>query len=114
MRLFSPQINKALYLQVMKIKKEEIVQADSEDGQLAGEAMVEVIENQLAENNPPETKQTLKRLMETGETRENAIRYISCVLSVEIFGALKNNEPYNNERYINNLNALPELPWENE
>ena len=98
----------------MKKKKEEIVQADSEDGQIAGEAIVEVVENQLADNNPPETKQTLERLIDAGESRENAIRYIACALSVEIFGALKNKEPYNNERYINNLKALPELPWENE
>ena len=95
-------------------KKETIVDADSEDGQIAGEAIVEVVENQLVENNPPETKYTLERLMESGETRENAIRYIACALSVEIYGALKNNEPYNNERYINNLKALPELPWEDE
>lgn len=98
----------------MKKKKEPIVRADCEDGQIAGEAIVEVIENQLAENNPPETKQTLERLNKGGESRENAIRYIACALSVEIYGALNNNEPYNNERYINNLKALPELPWENE
>ena len=98
----------------MKKKKEAIIRADSEDGQIAGEAIVEVVENQLAENNPPETKHTLERLMKAGETRENAIRYIACALSVEIYGALKNKEPYNNERYINNLKALPELPWENE
>lgn len=98
----------------MKKKKETIVRADSEDGQVAGEAIVEVVENQLAENNPPETRQTLERLMKTGESRENAIRYIACALSVEIYGALKNNEPYNNERYINNLKALPELPCEIE
>ena len=98
----------------MKKKKETLVNADSEDGQIAGEAIIEVVENQLAENNTPETKVTLERLMKAGESRENAIRYIACALSVEIYGALKNKEPYNNERYINNLKALPELPWENE
>jgi hypothetical protein len=98
----------------MNKKKETIVRADSENGQVAGEAIVEAVENQLAENNPPGTKETLERLMKTGESRENAIRYIACALSVEIYGALKNHEPYNSERYINNLKALPELPWENE
>jgi len=52
----------------MKKKKETIVRADSEDGQVAGEAIVEVVENQLAENNPPETRRTLERLMKTGES----------------------------------------------
>jgi hypothetical protein len=96
----------------MKKKTEQIVQADSEDGQLAGEAIVEVIENQLADNNPPETRKTLDRLIKLGETRENAIRYIATALSVEIFGALKHQEPYNNERYIKNLKALPKLPYD--
>ena len=96
----------------MKKRNEKIVQADSEDGQKAGEALVEVIENQLIENNPPETKQALERLMKSGESRENAIRYIAAVLTVEIFGALKNQEPYDNGRYIKNLKALPKLPDE--
>ena len=96
----------------MKKDPEQIVQADSPDGQLAGESVVEVIENQLRENNPPETMRTLDRLMAMGETRENAIRYIACVLSVEIFEAMKNQSPYDEERYIKNLTALPKLPDE--
>jgi len=98
----------------MTKNKETIVQADSESSQIAGEALVEAIENQLAENDPPETNQTLERLIKSGETRENAIRYIACALSVEVFGALKHDEPYNQERYINNLNALPEMPWNSD
>ena len=104
--------NTLLDLNDMKNKKDQIVNADTEDGQLAGEAMVEVIENQLQENNPPETKKTLERLIELGESRENAIRYIASALSVEIFGALKHREAFNLDRYIINLNALPDLPYE--
>ncbi len=96
------------------MKRKKIVQADSEGGQIAGEAIVEAVENQLDDNNPSETKQTLDRLIESGESRENAIRYIACALSVEIYGALKEKEPYNNERYINNSKALPELLWEDD
>lgn len=96
----------------MKKKPHKIVQADSESGQRAGEAIVEAIENQLRENEPPETKLTLDRLMGLGETRENAMRYIACVLSVEIFESLKNETPYNEKRYLNNLKALPKLPDE--
>jgi len=88
------------------------VQAGSEDGQKAGEAIVEVVENQLANNNPPETKQALERIIKSGESRENAIRYIASVLSIEIFGILKHQGSYNNERYIKNLKALPKLPNE--
>ena len=98
----------------MKKYEAPIVEADSEDGQIAGEALVEAVKNQLADNNPAETKQTLERLMKSGESRENALRYIACALSVEVFGMMKNKEPYNRGRYIKNLKALPELPWENE
>ena len=96
----------------MKKDKEQIVQAESEEGQMAGEAIVQVVENQINGNNPPETKETLERLMKNGETRENAMRYIASVLSIEIFGALKHQEPYNNKRYLKNLKALPNLPDE--
>ena len=96
----------------MKNKKWKIVQSDSENGQRVGEAIVEAVENQLKANDPPETKHTLDRLMALGESRENAMRYIACVLSVEIFDAFKNNKPYNEERYLRNLKALPKLPDE--
>ena len=96
----------------MKKKPDKIVQADSEEGQIAGEAIVEAVENQLKDNNPPEVKRSLNRLMNLGETRENSIRYISCAFTVEIFEALNNESPYNQERYIKNLKALPELPDE--
>lgn len=96
----------------MKKKKEKIVNADTKSGQRLREAIVEIVENQLRDNNPPETKETLERLMETGETRENAIRYIASVLSVEIFEMQKHQEAFDLKRYIKNLNALPELPYE--
>jgi len=70
-RKAAPQLTRALYLK-MKKDKEQIIQAESEDGQLAGEAIVEVVGNQLKDNNPPETKEALKRLIKSGETRENA------------------------------------------
>jgi len=92
--------------------REDIVNADTESGQRAGEAIIEAVENQLSDNNPPETKQTLDRLMASGESRENAMRHIATALVIEIFGALKHNEPYNDERYIKNLNALPKEPSE--
>ena len=96
----------------MKKKPDKIVNADTESGQLAGEAIVEVIENQISEDNPPETRQTLERLIKFGETRENAIRYIASVLSVEIFDMLKSKEEFDLQRYIKNLKNLPRLPYD--
>lgn len=94
--------------------KQKIVNADSDEGQLVGEAIVEAIENQLKENDPPEVKSTLKRLMRMGESRENAIRFIASALSVEIFDVMKNNQSFNEKRYVNNLKQLPKLPFDDE
>ena len=96
------------------IKRKQIVKADTEDGQIAGEAIAEAIENQIRDNDPPEAKRALKRLIALGESRENAIRYIASALSIEIYEALKNQTPYNESRYIKNLNALPKLPFEDD
>jgi len=96
----------------MKKEPEQIVNADSTEGQFAGEVIVEAVENQLRGNDPPEVLRTLDRLMAKGESRENAVRYIACALSVEIFETIKNQNPYDEERYIKNLKALPKLPDE--
>jgi len=95
-------------------KRKPIARAETEDGQIAGEAIVEAIENQIRDNDPPETNRALKRLLALGESRENAIRYIASALSIEIYEALKNQTPYNESRYIKNLNALPKLSFEDE
>ena len=91
---------------------EKIVNAQSEKGQLAGEAIIEAIEKQLEQNEPAETRKTLERLIASGESRENAMRFIASALSVEIFETLKNKKPYNEKRYIKNLKELPKLPYD--
>lgn len=78
----------------------------------AGLAMIEVIENQLKTNDPPKVKITLNRLMSLGIDRQEALKYIACALSVEIFGAIKNSEEFNPKRYNMNLVNLPDMPWE--
>lgn len=80
----------------------------------AGKAILEVVENQLESNDPPKTRETLNRLMAEGIERDEALKYIACALSVEIFGALKHSEPFNSQRYDKNLDGLPDMPWEDE
>lgn len=93
-------------------KRKRIVHADTPGGQLAGEAIVEALENQIRDNDPPETALTLARLMKGGESRENAMRLIGCALAVELFEIVKNNPPFDEQRYVRNLRQLPELPFE--
>jgi peroxiredoxin family protein len=80
----------------------------------AGRAVIEAVENQLDENDPPKVGQTLKRLISEGIDREEALKYIACALSVEIFGIMKNSESFNPIRYDANLDGLPDMPWEDE
>lgn len=75
-------------------------------------ALLEIVENQLRDGTPPETRATLERLMGEGCSRENAVEYIACVVSSEIFDVLKNNQVYQEARYVAALRALPRLPWE--
>ena len=84
------------------------------DDLMDGEAVIEIVENQLAENNPPRVKETLMRLMLEGVDREEAIRYIACALCVELVDVVNNQTAFNEQRYNTNLNALPEMPWAEE
>jgi hypothetical protein len=78
-------------------------------------AILEAVNNQLAENEPPETRTTYMRLIENGHSDEEAKKLIGAVLSVEIYAMLKEKTAYDQARYIQNLANLPQLPWtENE
>ena len=96
----------------MKRRKRHIVQADTPEGQYAGEALVEAVENQIRDNDPPETRITLDRLLSLGESRNNAMRYIGAVLAQEICEVFTSNKPFNEARYVANLKNLPELPYD--
>jgi hypothetical protein len=75
-------------------------------------AILEVINNQIRDNNPPETKETLIRLQEQGFAEEEALKLIGYVVASEVFSVLKKKHPYDEGRYIAALKALPELAWE--
>ncbi len=68
--------------------------------------ILEIVENQLSDNNPQETQQTLERLMNAGHSRQEAIELIGSVVVTEIWNALKLNKPYDQRRYAAGLNKL--------
>lgn len=74
-------------------------------------AIIEVVDNQLRDLNPPEVKETYDRLIGSGVSDKEARRLIAVVLSSEIFQMLKDEKNYNPERYIASLRKLPKLPW---
>jgi hypothetical protein len=75
-------------------------------------AILEVVDNQLSDNDPPQTRQTYKRLLASGLDDEEAKRLIGCVVVSEIFDILKKGETFNLERFLAALERLPKLPWE--
>ena len=85
----------------------------TEDQQLR-KAILEVINNQIRDNDPPETKQTLDRLLQEGFSKEETIKLIGYVVASEVFTVLKESRRYDKIKYISALNALPKLPWEKE
>jgi len=77
-------------------------------------AILEVINNQIKDNNPPETKQTLDRLLREGFSKEETLKLIGYVVASEVFTVLKENRNYDHAKYISSSNALPKPPWEKE
>jgi len=72
----------------------------------------DIIENQLKENDPPEIKIAYDNLRKQGFDDESIkVMFAHCV-SVELFRIFKYREPFNNERYVKNLLALPREPEE--
>ena len=75
-------------------------------------AMLEAVDNQLRDLNPPETKETYDRLIASGVSDKEARRLIAVALSSEMFQMLKFKKDYSPERYIASLRKLPQLPWD--
>lgn len=72
--------------------------------------ILEVVDNQLRANDPPETRQTFDRLISEGYSEKEAKKLIGCVVASEIFDVLKRQEPFNPKIFTNALNELPKLP----
>ena len=75
-------------------------------------AIMEAVNNQLRDSNPPETKETYDRLVASGTSDKEARRLIAIALSTEMFEMLKNKKDYSQQRYIASLQKLPKLPWD--
>lgn len=75
-------------------------------------AVLAVVDNQLRDNTPPETRQTYQRLLKEGFSEQEARELIGVVVSSEIFEVMKEKRPYDQKRFIAALQRLPKKPWE--
>jgi uncharacterized protein YoaH (UPF0181 family) len=76
------------------------------------QAILQVVANQLRDNEPPATRETLQRLLREGCSETEAMRLIAHVVAAEVFGVLKEGRLYDESRFCEALRALPALPWE--
>jgi hypothetical protein len=76
------------------------------------DAIMKVVETQLRDNDPPEVRQTLERLMKAGSAEAEAKKLIRGVAAVEICNIMEKKEPFQYKRYAEALKRLPKLPWE--
>ena len=76
-------------------------------------AYMEVVENQLRDNDPPETRITYNRLKSEGFSELDTKKLIAQAILAETFWIMKKKEMFNLTRFIKNLNRLPAEPKEN-
>ncbi len=88
----------------MPTKKE----IEKEISQRLQNAIRAVIEQQIAENDPPETVETFERLLEEGFSRDETYALIGQLVSLEMAEEIAGKEGMNIERYAVALEALPE------
>ena len=76
------------------------------------EQFFEVVENKIKSNSPPATKLTYNRLSKLGYNDFQIKHMIGQCVSVEIFEVVKSGQPFDEKRYVANLNNLPKEPFE--
>ncbi len=69
-------------------------------------AILEVVENQIRDDNPPETRQTLERLLAAGYSPQQAIEMIGSSLVEEIWAVLHDHKPFDQARFAALLEQL--------
>jgi len=70
------------------------------------EEILEVVENQLRDGDPPETRQTLERLLAAGYSRQQAVEMIGSVVVEEGWVGLHDKKPFDRVRFVGLLEKL--------
>jgi Domain of unknown function (DUF1841) len=69
-------------------------------------AILEVVENQIRDGDPPETQQTLERLLAAGYSRKQATEMIGSAVTEEIWTMLHDHKPFDRARFVALLEQL--------
>jgi len=76
--------------------------------------IMETLETQLRENNPPETRATYERLKANGIDEQMVRMLLASVIAGEILAIMKTKESFNLDRFTSRLSTLPDMPWREE
>lgn len=76
-------------------------------------AMHEIVATQLWDGDPPEVWETALRLRDAGYGRHEVLHMLGRPMSDQIWAALHDEQPYDRERHVAELRALPGS-WERE
>jgi hypothetical protein len=72
-------------------------------------AILEVVENQVANNDPPETRATFQRLVGLGYSEMDAKKLIGCCVACEIYSVMRPGGGFDRERFVAALEQLPDV-----
>ena len=73
-------------------------------------AVLEIVDNQLRDDDPPETRQAFERMARQGYSEEEAKKRIALLVAVGIFDVVKSERDFDHEGYVESLKRLPDLP----
>jgi len=73
-------------------------------------ALMEMVNRQITENDPPETRETFERLLAEGCSPEHARRMIGLLIAREMTRGMLHRTPFDEKSFIENLHRLPEIP----
>jgi hypothetical protein len=77
-------------------------------------SILEQIETSIQTNQPPEIRKTVQRLTGEGYSADEARLLVSTAATVEVFHAVYDQEPSDQDRFFWNLAHLPRKPWDAE
>lgn len=72
-------------------------------------ALFEVVENQIRDREPRETKETYDRLIGDGHGHDETMRLLSYVVLCETNDCRRESQPFDVERFVDALHSLPEV-----
>ena len=70
------------------------------------EIMAQALDNQLRDREPKETRETLERLIQEGNSEDEAKTKILLVLTEEMFEVFRNKKEFNQQAYVDKLKEL--------